>query len=140
MPIPTAIDIGTAIITLALPTSAIAYSVTYPNTKKAVVSWRNYTENDAGQGIRPAQVFDKLVSDNPGVWNTTYSNLECLLNLDTVSQKMEFREVVLEYDDKRFCWNIANRSDLDAILRIMAGYDDAPDQALFAPAPKTTTK
>jgi len=90
---------------------------------EATVTFRNYITRDLTSSNSPSQVFTNLVGEQPGFWNATYANLDSLLNLDPADDADQFGEVVLRYNNQRFCWDIVKDETKDFILKLLTGHE-----------------
>lgn len=144
MPVTVSIDIGTSIISLPLDDQALAYTVSYaPDFSKASIDIRNYTEEDLAASLSPAQVFQRLVREMPGVWTDTYSNLDSLQNMTGLPIKRKFLHIDLAYDEDRYAWKVVEDEAMNYIMGLWSGrLPDIPDVMLGLKnmSPKTKPK
>jgi len=122
MAVTVSVDIGTAIIPLSLDDRAIAYAVSYaPDFSTASVDIRHYTVSDQKAGLTPSKAFQKLVSETPGIWTDTYSNLDSLHNMDGVDDEQKFIHIKLRYDEDRYSWIFVTDAAAEFMYKLMAG-------------------
>jgi len=102
------VDIGHVSIPVPLPDAAIAYSVTYfqGDRTKADLTVRYFTVADAQAQKSPMDVFDELVTSEPGMWNTTYADISELTVTDPVSVEDELHTYRFIYDPLRYDWRV----------------------------------
>jgi len=132
MPVTTSIDVGTSIIPVPLKDAAIAYSVRYtPDRKKAMIDICQYCQDDVNEGRTPAEAFADLVRSMPGVWNSTYSSLESLLDLEAVESSKRYYGFALIYDEAKFSWTVEKDDVLDFLMNMHNGRDPVMPAAMF---------
>lgn len=132
MPVTTSIDVGTSIIPVPLKDAAIAYSVRYtPDRKKAMIDICQYCQDDINEGRSPAEAFAELVRTMPGVWNSTYSSLESLMDLEPVPSDKRYYSFSLVYDEARFSWTVEKDVVLEFLMSMHTGRDPVMPDAMF---------